>query len=79
MPKGPVLAVVCWLDAQMEGHWNSGAPAPDPDLTVYSAGWLLVDNKKNIVLVQSLTDGSFGNSLTIPRGMVQSIQRIGME
>ena len=60
----------------MGGHWNEGAaPRPDEDLLVYSVGWLTHEDDNQIIMVQSLTDGSHGNSLIIPRGMVVKLQK----
>ena len=74
--KPPCMALVTWLDAMMQGHWNEGAPNPKSDLLVFSAGFLIYEDKERIVLVQSLTDGSYGNELQIPRGMVKEIARV---
>lgn len=70
------LALVKWLDAQMEGHWLDSAPNVNDDLTIYSVGFLIHEAKDRIILVQSLGDGHFGNVIHIPRGMVQSITRM---
>lgn len=75
----PTVAIVCWLDAMMEGHWQSGTPDPDDSLLVYTTGWLIFESKERLVMVQSLTDGGYGNAIHIPRGMVRSIQRIQSE
>lgn len=75
-PAEPCVALVHWLDAMMVGHWQEGTPDPREDLAVYSAGFLLHEDDERIVLVQSLTDGSYGNELQIPRGMVRSITRV---
>lgn len=73
------LALVKWLDAQMEGHWLDSAPNVNDDLTIYSVGFLIHEAKDRLILVQSLGDGHFGNVIHIPRGMVQSITRLDLE
>jgi hypothetical protein len=79
MKSAPCLALVKWLDAQMEGHWLDKAPTVDDDLTIYSVGFLLHEGKDRLILVQSLGDGHFGNVIHIPRGMVQEVTKIGFE
>jgi hypothetical protein len=70
------MCFVEWQDALMNGHWHDDAPNPLEDLTVYSVGFLLHEDAKRIVMVQSLTDGSYGNELQIPRGMVTKLTKI---
>jgi hypothetical protein len=79
MKPDPCVALVRWLDAQMEGHWLDKAPSVADDLTIYTVGFLLYEGKDRLILVQSLGDGHFGNVIHIPRGMVQSITKIELE
>lgn len=75
-PRHPTIAIVVWEDASMGGHWQEGqAPDASEDCTVYSVGWLTYAGKDKVCLVQSLADGTHGNSLTIPRGMVRVISK----
>lgn len=72
----PTIALVVWEDASMGGHWQEGqAPTTDDDNLVYSMGWLMFESKDRIIIVQSLADGTHGNSLTIPRGMVRRFEK----
>jgi hypothetical protein len=75
-PDAPVLAIVTWVDASMSGAWNDDLPNPADDHRVFSAGWLMFESPTVVIMTQSLTDGEYGNSINIPRGMVLDIQRI---
>lgn len=74
----PCVAFVHWDDAMMQGHWQETPPDPRADLSVYSVGFLLYEDDRRLVMVQSLTEGAHGNELQIPRGMVRRITRIAL-
>jgi len=74
----PCVAFVHWDDAMMQGHWQDTPPDPRADLSVYSVGFLLFEDDRRLVLVQSLTEGAHGNELHIPRGMVRKMTRIAL-
>jgi hypothetical protein len=75
----PTFAYVKWLDAQMEGHWLDKIPAPDEDLAIYSIGWLLHESDDRVILLQSLGDGTYGNALHIPKGMIQELVKVELK
>ena len=72
----PCIAMVTWEDAMMQGHWNEGAPDPKHDLIVYTVGFLLHEDRARLVMVQSLTDGSYGNEIQIPKGMIRQLIKV---
>jgi hypothetical protein len=72
----PVVVIVTWQDAHMQGHWENELPAADDDMSIYSAGWLMFDGPDRMILAQSLGDENFGNCITIPRAMITAVQRI---
>lgn len=71
---------VRWLDASMSNpHWQSGDLPEVPTDTanvMLSAGFLAQDTDAWVVLVQTVGEGCFANSIEIPRGMIIEIKTI---
>lgn len=74
------FVLVKWLDASMSNpHWQSGDIPEVPTDTanvMLSAGFLARDTDAWVVLVQTVGEGCFANSIEIPRGMIIEIKTI---
>lgn len=74
------FALVKWIDASMNNpHWQSGDLPEVPSDTanvMMSAGLLAHDTADWVVLVQTVGEGCFANSIEIPRGMIIEIKTI---
>lgn len=70
------LVIVRWLDAVSENTWTDVKDLDAPH-EILSAGWLIVDNTKQVSVAASVSavdqDGDINNIITIPRGMVVDI------
>ena len=77
---GLAFVSVKWLDASMGNpHWQSGELPEVPTDTanvMLSAGFLAQDTDAWVVLVQTVGEGCFANSIEIPRGMIIEIKTI---
>ena len=71
------FAVVKWLDASMNSpHWQEGDLPALPTETsnmMTSCGFVARENKRWVVLVQTLGEGVHANSIEIPRAMIEKI------
>lgn len=64
---------VRWVDAISVSSWVAPEDFPAP-MNVLSRGWLVVDLPDYITLASTMHESEFGEVVTIPRGMVQSVQ-----
>ena len=74
------LVLVIWKDAQSSAEWESRSELEEwaeKDYIVSDIGWVVLENKKNIVICSQIgSDKSFGNKTKIPVGWVIKKQRI---
>ena len=78
-PKPSPMVRIGWIDASMEvsPHWIDGTQPKRPkarDHVCVSVGWLTHLDEHFAQVVQTLSDGQHANVVTIPRGMVRSIE-----
>jgi hypothetical protein len=80
MAKKLKFAVVKWLDASMSSpHWTAGELPVLPSDTanvMTSCGFVAQSNKKWVVLVQTVGENVYANSIEIPRKMIMEIKTI---
>ncbi len=69
-----------WDDASSSPLWHSPDELPHVQ-TCLTRGWLLVDNKREVVLAASiqLQGPDVGEIIAIPRGMVKRLRRLKLE
>jgi hypothetical protein len=70
--KGDAV-LVTWTDAQSHNNWQD-TKGPFPPAAARSLGFVIEDTPKYLSVAQSLADdGTLGDVLSIPRGMIQKI------
>lgn len=70
---GAKAVLVVWDDAVNQLGWVDGEKMETLDGTVETVGWLMENTGTHLLIAQSLTDGSHGQTLQLPIGMVKSI------
>lgn len=80
MAKKLKFAMVKWLDASMANpHWTAGELPALPSETaniMTSCGFVAQSNKKWVVLVQTVGENVYANSIEIPRNMITEMKTI---
>ena len=77
-PKYP-LVLVNWEDSAAEGKWKEASEYKTRmPLMMQSVGYKLLDDKKRLILLQSICHENdvVSDSITIPRGCVKSIRKL---
>jgi hypothetical protein len=76
--KSPKLVLVQWIDAcHAPNGWCFGEP-PQVDFDpVYTAGFLIDESKKGIVVAQTWFPEDCANIIAIPRGMIVKLTVLG--
>lgn len=68
------LVIVEWLDAACDSSWQT-EPTQFVPAKVTTVGWLWQEDDEIVVVVATVgDDGSFNQTMAIPRGMVTSIR-----
>ena len=74
------LVLVKWLDAiSHESGWKAvdKVRTQKPPL-VRSVGYLVADTKEHVTIVSSIVEGDCDGDVTIPRGMIKSIEDLAV-
>lgn len=71
--------MISWNDTRSCSEWRE----PDehlPHAVIHTCGWITLDTPKYVTIVASIDDdGEFvGDVLTIPRGCIKTIKRLGV-
>lgn len=75
------LLLVRWMDATMEGGWVDIADAK-ADVTgaeAMSIGFMVDENEDWLKIAQTITEGSVGNQVTIPKPWILSRNTIDLD
>lgn len=72
--KQPKVVAIQWLDAVAGAGWTDHADAPEASV-IYSVGFLVKKTRKEVTIATSVgaADNEHNGSMTIPRGMIQSM------
>jgi len=70
--KLPKVVAIVWLDAVAGAGWTEHADAGEPH-EVYSVGFLVKKTRTAVTIATSVSHGEHNGSMTIPRGMIQSM------
>jgi len=74
------LVAVDWLDAESVAGWRSMENVKElTSPVITTVGFLILNNDKIVVVVQSIADGEYLGCTTIPKGMVKRIKIIPYE
>lgn len=69
------LVLVHWEDACTTGRWhNKEHYAAVRPWIVKSVGWVVIDTAEFITIIQSVSDDSMTDGLTVPRSCVKSVE-----
>jgi len=61
------VTVIEWLDAMAQGEWHE--PKRE-DLLCKTAGFIVFEDKEQVEIAGTITDGMVNNSITIPKQMI---------
>ncbi|MCZ2099180.1 MAG: hypothetical protein LC121_23560 [Anaerolineae bacterium] len=70
--KLPKVVAIVWLDAVAGAGWTDHDEAPEA-ATIYTVGFLVKKTRKEVTIATSVGDTEHNGSMTIPRGMIQSM------
>ena len=74
------LVIVEWIDIASDASWVSEKDAQKMEcVTCIEVGWMIHEDKKQIVLSSQFNDSDCGNRTVIPRGVILDIKRINNE
>lgn len=74
--KRPKKVMVKWEDSAATSGWYDLDRKPYGAVMCYSAGWLIEDTKKHVVLALNWNEGQCGDYMTIPRSAVRKVKRL---
>ena len=74
--KNLKLVAVRWLDAATTDGWESNDHADRSPQSVYTVGFLVLENKDVLVVASTSDLHSMNNArISIPQGMIRSLKR----
>lgn len=75
--KRPQLIVIEWLDIQSHATWHEGNPSTAEPATCVTAGWLVHECSRKVVLADSKAkNGEWGSLTVIPIGVIVTRSRL---
>lgn len=66
------IVAIVWHDAVAAAGWTDHADAAPP-AEIHSVGWLIKRTRSHVTIATSIGGDEHNGSMTIPRGMIQSL------